>query len=227
MAEDATESQNIPAVIETAIIKVNPSRDETVIALLTEVQGLFQWAEVRTIAADVDVKSATEDLSLIAKVKKAIEDKRKEYTNPINEHLKAVNESFKTLTGPLEQADKITRGKILAYRQEQARRAKEAEEINRQKEELARREAAFNGTGEVIDTTPVVVPPMPPAHVRTEVGTLGTMKVRKWEVEDLSKVPLDYLMIDAAKVGKVVRAGIPSIPGIRIWEEDTLRVSTK
>lgn len=66
-----------------------------------------------------------------------------------------------------------------------------------------------------------------PDHVRTEVGTLGTMKVRKWEVEDFSKVPDEMKMIDATKVGKLVRAGISAISGIRIWTEETLKVNAK
>ena len=212
----------------TAIININPGIDQAVIALQREISIIQQFADSRTITTAEDVKLATDDLSLIAKLKKAIEDKRKEYVGPINEHLKQVNDAFKLMAGPLESADRVTRGKVMEYRQKQEALRLEAEAINRQKEELAHREATFNGTGEVtIDTTPVVVPPAPPAHVRTDVGTLGTMKVKKWEVEDITKVPAEYLQVDAVAVGKLVRAGIKNIAGIRIWEEETLKISTK
>ncbi len=210
---------------ETAVIKVNPSGDSAVSSLFNEAQGLKSYAETRAITVDQDVISATEDLSLIAKLKKAIEDKRKEYTAPLKQHLDLIAEAFKTITEPLAEADRITRSKIMAYRQEQERKAREAEEINRLRMEAAQKEMALKG--ELTESVNLVeAPPAPPAHVRTEVGMLGMMKVRKWEVEDLSKVPIEYMMVDAAKVGKVVRAGIPSISGIRIWVEETLKVST-
>ncbi len=53
------------------------------------------------------------------------------------------------------------------------------------------------------------------------------MKIKKWEVEDITKVPGEYLMVDTVAIGKLVRAGIKSISGIRIWEEETLKVSAK
>ncbi len=213
---------------QTALIRIRPDADESLLALRDEISRIMKYSSLRVITSDADLAPATDDLSIIARLRKALEDKRKEYVSPVNEHIKVVNAYFKVLTDPLEVADKTTRNKILAYRAEQEKKRQEAEEINRQKEELAMREAAFNGTGEItVDTTPVPVPEVQPNHVRTDTGTLGKVMVRKWEVEDLSKVPIDYLMIDATKVGKVVRAGIPSISGIRIWQEENLRVTTK
>lgn len=212
--------------LNTALVKVKPEADEAVIALHEQSLKLEQYATALVITNDGDIKSATNDLSIISGLKKAIEEKRKEYTQPINDHLKAVNEAFKAFTEPLTQADKITRTKILDYRAEQERQRQEAEDIARTERELAERKAALTGE-------PVVVPevveaaPAAPDRYRTEMGTLGKMTIRKWEVVDLSLVPDEYKVVDAAKIGKVVRAGIPSIPGIRIWEEPTLRVTAR
>jgi hypothetical protein len=46
-------------------------------------------------------------------------------------------------------------------------------------------------------------------------------------VEDITKVPAEYLIVNEVVIGKLVRAGIPSIPGIRIWEEEILKVNAK
>lgn len=211
----------------TAEIKISPDKDDSIKALSAQVTMLLRYAEGRVIVGDEEVKRATEDLSFIARLRQALEDKRKEYVNPINLFLKGINDTFKALVEPLDAADKLTRAKILAYRQEQERKAREIKEINRLRLEAAQREAKLN-EGEITESIAIVdAPSAPPTTVRTEVGTLGTMKVTKWEVEDFSKVPDDYKMIDAAKVGRVVRAGIPSIPGIRIWKDDTLKVSTR
>lgn len=219
----AAESEPAPG---TAIVKVRPQADQAVIALHEQSLKLEQYAKALVITSDGDVKSATNDLSIISGLKKAIEEKRKEYIQPINDHLKAVNEAFKTFTEPLKQADQITRHKILDYRAEQERRRQEAEKIARLEQEAAERKAALTGE-------PIVVPevegtaPSAPSHYRAEMGTLGKIMVRKWEVEDMALVPEEYKMLDSARLTKVVKAGIPSIPGIRIWEEETLRVNTR
>lgn len=211
----------------TTVIKAFPDRDDSVKALEWEAARLFGFADRLVITIDKDVEFATEDLSFIAKLKRALEEKRKEYVNPINAILKEINDAFKTIVEPLDAADKLTRDKILAYRQEQERKAREIKEINRLRIEAAQREAKLN-EGEITESIAIVdVPPAPPSTVRTDVGTLGTKKVTKWGVEDFSKVPDDYKIIDVAKVGRLVRAGIPSIPGIRIWKETTLKVNTR
>ena len=207
-----------------ATVRVAPQSDEAVVAMGVEIERLLGWAEGLQVHDAESVKRATDDLVLLANLKRAIEDKRKEYTGPVNDHLKAINESFRGMTVPLDNADRITREKVLAYRQEEQRKAREAERINELRLEAARREMELKG--ELTEPVALVEAPAPqPSRVRTDVGTLGTTKTRKWEVEDLSRVPLEYLMVDASRVGRVVRAGVPSIPGIRIWEDESLRVT--
>jgi len=212
--------------IETALIQIRPDTDEKVVSLYQEAVKLQQYAEARVIQSDGDIKVATDDLSIIAKFKKAIEEKRKEYVGPINEHLKAVNKVFQDFTAPLTEADSITRQKILDYRKEQERIRQEQERINALRLEAARAEMELKG--ELAESVGIVeVKPEQPKHYRTETGTLGTVPIKKWEVVDFKLVPDEYKIIDATKVGKVVRAGVPSIPGIRIWEEETLRITPK
>jgi len=212
----------------TAVIKVNPNSDPGVVDLSQSVQRLQVFAEGLIIAKEEDVKLATDDLSIIARLKKTIEEKRKEYVSPINEHLKLVNDAFKAITAPLDAADKTTRTKVMVFRQEQQKKAAEIERINNLRVEAAQAEAKLNGTGEITQSVNIIdAPAAPPATVRTESGTLGTMKVKKWEVQDITKVPAEYLRVDEVAIGKLVRAGISSISGIRIWTEDTLKVNTK
>lgn len=212
----------------TAVIQVNPQINQDVIALHEQSLKLEQYATALIITSDGDVKGATNDLSIISGLKKAIEEKRKEYTQPINDHLKAVNEAFKSLTEPLDRADKITRDKVLEYRAEQDRQRQEAEEIARLEREAAERRAAL--TGEPVAAPEVVEASAPaPNHYRAEMGSLGKMVVHKWEVIDFSLVPDQYKKIDAGEVTAVVKAskGKITIPGIRIWGEETLRVSAR
>lgn len=210
----------------TAVIRIYPQGDSAVTLLYNEGVRLRQYAEARLIKTNEDVKVATNDLSLIAKLKKAIEEKRKEYVGPINEHLKAVNKTFTELTEPLNQADTITRQKVLEYRKEQERIRQEQERINRLRLEAA--EAEMKLKGEITESVNIVeVKPAQPDHYRAEAGTLGKFMVPKFELVDFSLVPDEYKILDTVKVGKLVRAGLRSILGIRIWEEESIRVTTK
>ena len=122
---------NLQGYIATTVsIATRPDLDEKVQLLLGHVAGLLVAAKARQVQTDDDVVSATNDLSIMAGFDKTIEEKRKEYTCPLNEHLKAINNAFRLLTEPLAEADKLTRGKILAYRQEIEDRRREAEKIN-------------------------------------------------------------------------------------------------
>ena len=212
-------------------IRVQPQGDEVVIGLQREIDSIHSRAKDFTVANPQEVKRAVEDLSLIANLKKALEGKRKEYTEPLNGHLKEINATFKLFSEPLEAADKALRDKIGAFNREQQRlkdEAAKAEELSRQAAEI--RAKLTQETGEIFpETEPSVV--VPEAQVvskaYTEVGNMGTRKVRKWREVDFAKIPDAYKMLDSAKINKVVKAGIPEIPGIEIYEEDTLVINAK
>ena len=209
-----------------ALIPFNPDADS--LQLYQEGIKLLNFAQARTITKNEDLKPATEDLSIIAKLKKALTEKKNDYLNPFKEHVKQVNDAFAGLLSPFEEADKINRDMIKIFKQEQDRRAAEAARIEAEKLKLAREEAELNGTGEItIPLGTAVAPPVVPAHTYTGMGSQGFMKIPKWEVVDFAAVPDDYKIIDAGKVTKLVKAGIGAIAGIRIWIEDTVRINTR
>ena len=210
---------------ETAIIHVRPDADQVVTALYQEGVKLQQYAESRVIASIKDIKEATNDLSIIARLKKALEEKRVGYVAPINEHLKAVNAFFKSFVEPLNQADAITRRKVLEYRAEQERIRLEQERINRLREEAARAEMQLKG--ELTESVGLVqVRDEEPARYRTDSGTLGKAMVWKFEVVDFSLLPNEYKLADMVKIRKVVTAEV-SIPGVKAWQEESLRVTAR
>ena len=209
-----------------AVVRVKPEDDMAVTTLAQEAMRLRDYALVRVVATDDDLIPATDDLSLIAKVKKRLAECKAGYLQPIKAHLDTVAAAFASVMAPLEEADRVTRGKVNAYRVAQQQRQAEAEAINRQKEELARREAEFSGTGETtVDLTPVVAP-APVRRVTTDSGATGTMVIRKWEVQEFALVPDDYKVLDAGKITRIVKAG-GNIPGIKTWTEETLRVTAR
>ena len=209
----------------TTALSLRPGEDIEVHGYYEEAMKALEYAETRVIVTREDNMVASDDLSLISKLKKAMEAKKREYLDPLREKAEAIRETYSTLMDPIIRADRITRDKMLAYSQEQERIRRKQEEINRKRLEAAQQEMKLKG--ELTESVNLVEVVPETKRVSTDLGTSGITKIKKWEVEDLSKVPLDYMMIDVAKVGKVVRAGIPSIPGIRIWEESSLRVTAR
>ena len=209
----------------TALLRIDPRQDAIVIGFYDEAKKLLDYANARVITSLDDAKLATDDLSMIAKLKKAMESKRKDYLQPFQDHVKEVNEIYKTLMQPIETADMVTRSKVLSFQREQAELKAKQEEINRLRMEAATKEAELNN-GEIKESVNIIDVVTVPTHVYADNGTLGTSKVWKFEVEDLTKIPLEYLIPDMVKIGKVVRAGV-KIPGVKSWQENSLRVNSK
>jgi len=211
--------------IDNALTITRPESDVTVMTFYAEAVKLREYAEARVITTIADLKPANDDLNIIRRLKKAMEARRKEYLAPFQDHVKEVNEAYKRLMEPVDIADKITTDKMLAFNREQERIHREQEEINRLREQAAQKQKEL--TGEITEVEVVEVAPEAPHRIETEVGTSGMAKIKKWEVENIELVPREYLIIDAVKIGKVVRAGIPSIPGIRIYEDTILKTSMR
>ncbi len=86
--------------------------------------------------------------------------------------------------------------------------------------------AANNGAF-TVDLAPLPTPPPPPRKVSTDSGSVTQVPNRTWEIADFAALPNEYKIPDTAKIGRVVRAGIPSIPGIHIIEGTNIRVNTR
>jgi len=204
---------------------VKPGQDDAVMKLGEEIIKINTYAQRLTIAGDGDLDRATNDLLLISGLKKSMEEKRKEYTGPLRKHLEEVGDAFKLLAAPLLEADRLVQEKIRAYQRVQEERLAEQQRINDLRIEAAHAEQRLNG--ELSQPVDLVEETRVPTRIQTDVGTVGTVKNKKYEIVDFAALPDEYKMPDAAKIGKVVRAGIPSIPGVRIYEEASLRTTLR
>lgn len=225
------ESEGETTLLETAAeetaVALRPGEDLEAHGYFEEAQKLLEYATALVITSDEVVKGATNDLSIISTLKKAMDDKRKSLLEPLKAQMDAIRDTYNYLMAPVLEADKITRGKILAYRQEQERKRQETEEIARMEREAAERKAALTGEP-VVAPEPVEKMPDSPDHYRAEAGTLGKSTLHKWEVIDFALVPDNYKKIDAGAVTNVVKSskGKIIIPGIKVWSEESLRVTT-
>lgn len=215
-------------VSKTALVKVNPQTDKAVIALYEQALKLQEYADALVINSDSSNKDATNDLSIISGLKKAIEEERKGYTQPINEHLKAVNEAFAVFVEPLVYAGKITKDKMLAYNAEVDRKRAMQEEINQQRLEAAQKEMGL--TGELSESVNLVeVTPKAPTTIRTDMGSAGLTACWKYEVTDFALLPDEFKLPDTTMLNSIAKKhhDQKQIPGVRFYNEPGITVRTK
>ena len=212
----------------TALVEIRPDLDMQVKAFYNEAIKAKEYAEARVIATVDDLKPATDNLSLIAKLKKAMEDKRKEYVKPLQDHVKAINDAFRTLMEPIEHADAVIRQKILNFQLKQRLIREEQERINELRLLAANAEMELKGelteSVNLIEVIPEVI-----KRTMTDMGSTGMRDNWTWELEDIKLVPVEYLMVNAGILTPVVKASKGKIPisGIRIFNRPILAVNTK
>lgn len=199
-----------PPEADAALIRINPARDEKIIALSREIDVIAAYASRAQVTNPQEAKTASADLTAIASLKKAIEEKRREYKAPILECGREIDRVFELIAGPLNSADQTLRTKLLTYNQEIERQRQEAIELNRLKEELARRETAqAQANGEPPPAPPALVPvPDERTRYRSEIGIASITWV-----------------LDHDKVENAIRnQGVTEIPGLVIWFEPKWKV---
>lgn len=167
---------------------------------------------------------------------KAVEGERTDATKPIREGVKALDQHFKTISGPLESAKAYVLGQMKIYQDaELARQRQEQEEARKAVEVKALSEsAALEAQGQpeeaqevlqkVVEAPPAIQPTQ--ATVRGENSSAYTVQ-GKWafEVENATAVPREFLHINERAVNEAIKNGIRVIEGLRIYqEESTTRV---
>lgn len=165
--------------------------------------------------------SATNLAAGIKKVARTVEEARKEYTAPLNDHIKAVNGLAKEIATPLDDGLRHLTGQLNQYAaQVELERRKAEEEARRQAaEEQKRLDAEAKAAGVEAPIVPEVLPAKPEkAAVRTEAGTSFQRKTWTFEVEKLDEVPREYMILNEGAVRAAVRNGVRSIPGLKILE---------
>lgn len=190
-----------------------------------EMERMTLLAEQLQVVDEDSQKRAIEMAGQAKGLFKRVEDMRKETVGPHNEFVKKVNGLCKTITDPLQRIEDRVKVKItqFAAKQEQKRREREAAE-RREREELQKKldaEAAASNTVPVKVADPVQPKAPTQRAIHTAEGSAHQRKEWRFEVEDTSKVPTQYLIVDHAAIRKAVAAGVREIPGVRIYEETT------
>lgn len=152
--------------------------------------------------------SAEEAMNLISRVKgygKKIEEIRKRINDPYRKMMTYNNEKCRPFLERLERIETILVSKIEVWKMKYA---KEQEEMEKEAELL--RDALQ------LEVTPFV---KTEACLRTCDALAYEKTTMKFDIEDLSQIPREYLMVDEDKVKEAIKAGVREIPGLKIYAE--------
>lgn len=167
---------------------------------------------------DVNLKIRDTDLS------------RKRLVKPLNDRVKSINESFKSILEPLRMAQSLFRGKLNAYEAEQERIRKE--EQARIEAEKAKAAAELEDAGDTEAAEEIRNEPVPEAKtsVHTQESSSHVRKVWDFEVEDESKIPRKFFVLNESMVKATIRQQAkdgkkPEVPGVRAFQRTSVAVS--
>lgn len=163
---------------------------------------------------------ATDILSVIKSVLNKCEERRKFFVKPLNDHVSRINLFFKNFTQPLETEESNLKTKVIQYRQ--IVEAKRLEEEKRIQKEHAKLSKKLEARGE--DPLPVPILAPQKQTIFSDSGALTAKKIWTFDVLNLDRVPRQYLILDDKKINAVIRGGVREIPGLKIYQKETIAV---
>ena len=155
-----------------------------------------------------------------------MEVKKKEKLAPYEEQKQDIRDTYDFLMAPILDADRITRDRMTVFMVEEQRKQVEADELNRQAIELARKQAEMNQGEHTVDLTPVVGSVVP-RLTRTESATSGLVANWKYRIVDIEKLPRAYMMPNDAMLSSVAKKNHDKSPveGVEFYNDP--HVSTR
>jgi len=223
-----------PAPTETkppalAVIESQIGRSTTgLFSLYQEAASLLQVAKKRVITTNEDLKPATDDLAIIAVCKKAMFARKTEIVEPFKAKLDLVNQAFADLMFPILEADRLTRGQVTTFDNEQRRKTAEAQRIEDEKLKLAQDEMKLTGE-HTQELGTAVAPPPVPERTRTDLGTLGGRTNWKARVVDFALLPDEYKLPNEPLLNSFARStkGERPIPGVEFYDDRVVTMRTR
>lgn len=224
--------------------------EESKVADLTMIQ---EFVKTHKIVDQQSLLDATEFLAKAKRAIKLYDEKRLDLTRGLKATVKKIEEIFKAKTNPLDEAiAKLSQSILLFNRKLQIDRENEAREraekekqerirILKEEEEAARLTASIFGDEEAEEAVKkweeegkkvkqeglFIVPDMPKRPMNTMSGTTSIRKDWTYEVtsiEELSKYRFDLVIENSVAIRQAIRNGEREIPGLRIFQKETLSV---
>lgn len=181
-------------------------------ANLIEVTEMERVAQAFQIINADSAELAADELKSVAEKEKLIEAERTKIVKPLNDAVKATNDFFRKLSGPVQRAGVVYRQKLIAYQQAEEKRRREEQEraekvtrdekarLEREAKDLAaagkKEEAAAKRDIAEILPTPVLAPTPNPGGFGTRKNWKARTTGNQWRLEMIAfiaGVPVEKL----------------------------------
>jgi hypothetical protein len=203
------------AVITPQIESVVAPLAEAAVALRTQAEGLeIVDDETDLVAAEVAVQAAS--------IRKSLSAERLRQTDPYEQTKKLIIATFRPAQETVEEAERIAKRKRGVYfMAKQAAAQAEQERLRKladRRQERAEARAEAKGEDAPPPAIPLPTVEAPPRTVQTASGASTIKLVWKYEVTNENELPREWLMPNEKAIAAAVRAGIRSIPGVRVYQ---------
>jgi len=174
--------------------------------------------EMAKVMDSVSEANAVDFLVQIKKMSKSVDDQRSFLVKPLNDHVKDINGKFKPFLAALSDAETIVKKGMSDYRQsEEFKALEEKRQTLEQEGHLAVQEGdvkALEEIGKAHQEASLAAP----KSVQSEGGKAHFRMVKRFEIENASIVPREFLAPDEKKIKSAIEAGA-IIEGVKVWEE--------
>lgn len=190
------------------------------------------------IVDDDTVWAATDFTKKIAKLKKQVEQTKKDAVADLKEMIKTTEAPYKALLGEIKKLDSMLRGKLLKYQSEKRRLEAERQERERQRqiEEMQKQQVEYATNGDIENAEAVekaveAVEKKPIVAKSTVKSLDATSSIRsywKYEITNPDVVPRELCEPSPKKINAMVKKlkekAVNKYPGIRVYQDEGIAI---
>lgn len=148
---------------------------------------------------------------------KRVEELRKSFVAPLNDHVKMINNMFKMQSEPLEKMLAGVKRLLSDFYLEEQRKADIEDERKRKIREAANAKREEKGQSEII--IPVAQVARVDSTLKTSTGKSTATKVWQFEIINEDAIPREFCISDDRKIREAIKNGAREIAGVRVYED--------
>lgn len=187
--------------------------DKQLAPLRKKIETIAEQVEKFEIKSSDDMTEAVKVLSQMNQYADSVKEKKELLTKPLNTALKAARAMFDPLEDVYEGAIEMLRSKMTKWQTEQVR-------IKNEKE-LAIANRVKEGKGFLsVETAVKKMAQITPVEkeVATDQGLVQFREVKRYEVMDMTLLPMEFHMANDSLIGKAMKEG-KELSGVRYYTE--------
>lgn len=206
-----SEKTSVPVEVSAEVAVIEKDISKMTASLPTEITNEEQQAEASDFLAQLKARY------------KEVESQRVEFTKPLLDTKKKIDDEFKRTLTPLKTAIGAVTRVMADFHKKQLEVARKEEE--RLQKLAEKRQARAEAQGKTPEYRPAPTVEQPEKTLRNDEGKAQTTfsKIWKFEVVDETKVPREFLRVDESAIRRAVAGGAREIEGVRIYEDVSVR----